>query len=174
MMEVVMRAWRVLTAVALFIALLAPVGARADQPEPNAIDKAKEMMAAANQLQLLDTTIVLISQSMESLIERANPGHEKAVRDFTTNYYMPEVRRRLPEIIDLMAEEWARYFTAEELGQLTAFYRSEIGQKLVAVQPKLIQDSLQLGEAWGGKVALEVLQKLEPELKKRGLKSPNI
>jgi hypothetical protein len=28
------------------------------------------------------------------------------------------------------------------------------------VQPKLIQDSLQLGEAWGGKVALEVLQKL--------------
>ncbi len=42
------------------------------------------------------------------------------------------------------------------------------------MQPKLIQDSLQLGEAWGGKVALEVLQKLEPELKKRGLKSPNI
>jgi hypothetical protein len=111
---------------------------------------------------------------MEDLTERANPGHEKEVRDFMTNYYMPAVRKRLPELGDLMAEEWARYFTAEELGQLTAFYRSDIGQKLIAVQPQLMQDGLRLGQAWGGKVAREVLRKFEPELKHRGLKSPNI
>ncbi len=170
-----MRAWMMLTAVALFVALLVSAsGARADQPEPNAIDKAKEMLTAAHQLQAMDTLLGLISQSMEDLTERANPGHEKEVRDFMTNYYMPEVRKRLPELGDLMAEEWARYFTAEELGQLTAFYRSDIGQKLIAVQPQLMQDGLRLGQAWGGKVAREVLRKFEPELKHRGLKSPNI
>ena len=113
-----MRAWRVLTAVALFIALLAPVGARADQPEPNAIDKAKEMLTVTNELQAMDTMLGLVSQSMEGLIERANPGHEKEVRDFMTNYYTPEVRKRLPEFGELIAEVWARYFTAEELDQL--------------------------------------------------------
>jgi hypothetical protein len=170
-----MRAWRMLSVVALFVALLAPVSAaRADQLEPNAIDKAKEMLTVTNELEAMDTMLGLVSQSMESLIERANPGHEKEVRDFMTKYYMPEVRRRLPEFGDLMAEEWARYFTAEELDQLIAFYRSDIGQKLIALQPKLMQDGLHLGQAWGEKVAREVYQKMMPWLKKQGLKSPNI
>jgi hypothetical protein len=111
---------------------------------------------------------------MEGLIERANPGHEKEVRDFMMKYYLPEVRKRLPELGDLMAEEYARYFTAEELGQIVAFYKSDIGQKLIALQPKMMQDAVQLGRDWGGKVAIEVLRKVEPELEKQGLKSPNI
>ena len=169
-----MRAWRVLTAVALFVALLAPVGARADQPEPNAIDKAKEMLTVTNELEAMDTMLGLVSQSMEGLIERANPGHEKEVREFMTKYYTPEVRKRLPEFGGLIAEVWARYFTAEELDQLIAFYRTDVGQKLIALQPKLMQVGMQLGEAWGEKVAREVLRKFAPQLRNQGLKSPNI
>ena len=145
-----------------------------DPPQANAIDVAKEMVAAAHMIDMMGTALDLVSQSMEGLIERANPGREKEVHDFMMKYYLPEVRKRLPEFGDLMAEEYARYFTAEELGQLVVFYKSDIGQKLIALQPKMMQDAMQLGQDWGQKVAIEVLRKVEPELLKQGLKSPNI
>jgi hypothetical protein len=42
------------------------------------------------------------------------------------------------------------------------------------LQPKLMQVGMQLGEAWGEKVAREVLRKFAPQLRNQGLKSPNI
>ena len=168
-----MRKLGLLLVVALLLLGAAPSG-RADQLDPVAVAKAKEMLAVSRQLQILDAILVPISQSMEGLIERANPGREKDVREFMLKYYLPEVHKRLPEIGDLMAELWARYFTAAELDQLIAFYKSDIGQKVVSLQPRLFQDGMQLGTDWGEKVAREALLKMEPELKNRGLKSPNI
>jgi hypothetical protein len=166
---------KLLVVVSFAILLAGPLVARAeDQPQANAIDEAKEMVAAAHLLETMNTALDLISRSMESLIERANPGRENEVRDFMTKHYLPEIRKRLPEFGDLMAEEYARYFTAEELGQIVAFYKSDIGQKLIALQPKMMQDAMQLGRDWGQKVAIEVLHQMEPELEKQGLKSPDI
>jgi hypothetical protein len=145
-----------------------------DQPGANAIDKAKEMLAVTQQVKAMDAMLGPVSQTMEDLIERANPGREKEVRDFMLKYYIPEVRERLPELSDLLAEEWARYFTAEEIDRLIAFYRSDVGQKLIVLQPKLMQDAFQLGGAWGQRVAREVFRKVQPALEKQGLKSPNI
>ena len=168
-----MRKLGLLLVVALLLLGAAPSG-RADQLDPVAVAKAKEMLAVSRQLQTLDAILVPISQSMEGLLERANPGREKDVREFMLKYYLPEVHKRLPEIGDLMAELWARYFTAAELDQLIAFYKSDIGQKVVSLQPRLFQDGMQLGTHWGERIGREALLKMEPELKNRGLKSPNI
>lgn len=168
-----MRKLGLLLVVALLLLGAAPSG-RADQLDPVAVAKAKEMLAVSRQLQTLDAILVPISQSMEGLLERANPGREKDVREFMLKYYLPEVHKRLPEIGDLMAEVWVRYFTAAELDQLIAFYKSDIGQKVVSLQPRLFQDGMQLGTDWGERIGREALLKMEPELKNRGLKSPNI
>jgi len=170
-----MRTRGLLLVVALSGLLLGmPSLVRADQPDPAVVAKAKEVLAVSRQLQTLDAILVPISQSMEGLIERANPGREKDVREFMLKYYLPEVHKRLPEIGDLLAEIWARYFTAAELDQLIAFYKSDIGQKVVSLQPRLFQDGMQLGRDWGARVAREALLKMQPELEKQGLKSPNI
>ena len=168
-----MRKLGLLLVVALLLLGAAPSG-RADQLDPVAVAKAKEMLAVSRQLQILDAILVPISQSMEGLIERANPGREKDVREFMLKYYLPEIHKRLPELRDLMAAIWARYFTVAELDQLIAFYKSDIGQKVVSLQPRLFQDGMQLGTDWGERIGREALLKMEPELKNRGLKSPNI
>jgi uncharacterized protein len=173
-MEGAMRTRGLLLVVVLSGLLLGGLPAPADQPDAATIAKAKEMLAVSRQLQTLDAILVPISRSMEGLLERANPGREKDVREFMLKYYLPEVHKRLPEIGDLMAEVWARYFTVAELGQLIAFYKSDIGQKVVSLQPRLFQDGMQLGTDWGERIGREALLKMEPELKNRGLKSPNI
>ena len=68
---------RKLLIVALFgILLTGPLMARAeDPPQANAIDVAKEMVAAAHMIDMMGTALDLVSQSMEGLIERANPVH---------------------------------------------------------------------------------------------------
>ena len=167
---------RKLLIVALFGVLLgaAPLARAEDQPDPAVVAKAKEMLAASHQIEILDAILVPISRSMEDLIERANPGREKDVREFMLKYYLPEIHKRLPELRDLMAAIWARYFTAAELDQLIIFYKSDIGQKVVSLQPRLFQDGMQLGTDWGERVAREALRKMEPELRNQGLKSPNI
>ena len=171
-----MRAWRVLTAVALFVALLAPVcGARAEeQIDPAAVAKAKELIAVTKSLQTMSAMLDPYGEAVAQLVEGANPGRGPEVRDFIQNHYLPELRKRLPEAGDILATEYGRYFTPEELDKMIAFYRSDVGRKFTALQPKLMQETFKLGQAWGDKVARDVYQKMEPELKKRGLKSPNI
>jgi len=171
-----MRAWRVLTAVALFVALLALAsGARAEeQIDPAAVAKAKELLAVTKTLQTMSAIMDPYSEAVERLIEDANPGRGPEVHDFIQNHYLPELRKRLPEATDILATEYARYFTLDDMDKMIAFYRSDVGQKFIALQPKLLQETFKLGQAWGDKVARDVYQKMEPWLKKRGLKSPNI
>jgi hypothetical protein len=175
-MEGVMRAWRVLTAVALFVALLAPVsGARADeQIDPAAIAKAKELLAVTKSVQAMNNMVDPMFDAVGKLLEAANPGRGAEIRDLMATYFIPDMRKRLPELGDLIAEEWAHYFTVDDMDKLIGFYQTDLGQKLLAAQPKLSQEAFKLGQAWGEKVAGETFLKMEPELKKRGLKSPNI
>ena len=89
-----MRTRGLLLVVALSGLLLGmPSLVRADQPDPAVVAKAKEVLAVSRQLQTLDAILVPISQSMEGLIERANPGREKDVREFMLKYYLPEVHK---------------------------------------------------------------------------------
>jgi uncharacterized protein len=166
---------RKLLVVALFGALLAgPLAARAeDPPDAATIAKARELLEASNWVQSTGNIMTLLSQGMEGLIERANPGREADIRDFMTKYFLPEIRKRLPEMEDIMAAEYARYFTIGDMDQMIAFYRSDVGRKVIAVQPKLAKELYALGSSWGERVAEEVFRKLEPQLKNRGLKSPN-
>ncbi len=50
---------------------------------------------------------------------------------------------------DVLAETvplYARTYTAEELKQITAFYRSPVGAKMLASMPKLMTEGMQIGQ----------------------------
>ena len=58
----------------------------------------------------------------------------------------------------------------DELRQLKAFYESPIGQRLVEVQPMVMQQSILASQQWSQTVAMEALQKNRDTLRQRGLK----
>jgi len=57
-----------------------------------------------------------------------------------------------------------RHFSSDEIHDLIAFYRSPTGQKIIAEQPQILQESLAAGQAW----AADVLQRIKSELKQKG------
>jgi hypothetical protein len=161
-----------------FLTLLAVLAlatsGRAEEPDPAAIAKAKEAMAAAHSDKLAVQMLTLMEKPLSDLIESVNPGRGKETADLLREKLFPAMRERLPEFTDLAARIYAKHFTVADLEQLIAFYESPIGQKLVAEQPAMLAEMSAVAQAWGENLALDVMRKLEPEFQKRGLTMPNI
>jgi uncharacterized protein len=109
---------------------------------------------------------------MTEAVVRANPGKEAAARDIMDQRVAPALREMLPELVEMMAQMWARHFTVEELTQLREFYGTPLGQKLIQTQPALTAEGGKTGERWGIKVMQKVLHDLAPEFQQRGLVVP--
>ena len=60
------------------------------------------------------------------------------------------------ELIHAMVPVYAKHFTPQDIKGLLAFYRTPLGQKTIAVQPALLSEGMQAGQA-GAKRALPAL-----------------
>jgi hypothetical protein len=87
---------------------------------------------------------------------------------------MPHLLERMAarsgEIVDLTAAIYARNFSADEIRQVTAFYRTPVGQRFLDKLPAITQESMAMGQQWGQSIAAEMRDKIIEELRKRGHK----
>jgi len=81
---------------------------------------------------------------------------------------MAEFDNRAGEFTDVLATVYAANFTAQELQDMTAFYRTPTGQKMLERLPTVMQQSMQLGQTYGKKIGDEVMQRMIEELRKKG------
>ncbi|MFT8246365.1 DUF2059 domain-containing protein [Roseomonas sp. BN140053] len=82
---------------------------------------------------------------------------------------MPEFRVRLPEFLDAATAIYVANFTVEELRELAAFYTTPLGAKTIRIMPQMVEQSMAAGQAWGQRVAREVLRKNAASLRERGI-----
>jgi hypothetical protein len=75
---------------------------------------------------------------------------------------------RFSELTDEVAKLYTAHFSDAELKQVLAFYKSPIGMKLIAEQPKVGEESLKFAQDWANKLSDEVIANMRDELKKRG------
>ena len=83
----------------------------------------------------------------------------------TAAAWMPFV---LVFIAELMALIYARNFSAAELRDLAAFYRTPIGQKLLQKMPTIAQESMTAGQQFAQAIGSDLQQRIVDELRKRG------
>ncbi|MEO1620820.1 MAG: DUF2059 domain-containing protein [Cyanobacteria bacterium J06632_3] len=58
---------------------------------------------------------------------------------------------------------YERNFTAEEMDGIIAFYRTPVGQSVIAKMPAVTQDSIMVGQTWGVSIAEELMRELEAD-----------
>jgi len=75
---------------------------------------------------------------------------------------------REKEIGDGMAQIYCNEFTEKELVDLVAFYKSPLGQKLLASEPRAIQFSMSYMNQWAQSFAEVVNGEFRAEMRKRG------
>lgn len=112
-----------------------------------------------------------VSRVVGDTIVQANPDQDAKVRRAMDELFLPELSARLPAFMDEIAILYTTHFTLKELRQLNAFYASPVGKKSVNAMPQIAQQSMQIGSVWGQRTAQDVLQKLAPQLRQRGIKN---
>jgi hypothetical protein len=157
--------------VAIFIALSLlsgrPAAAQSQPPSPDAMAAARELVATSRAADHLKTLLPLIMQQLKPAIVQ---GRENVGRDYDA--VMPQLIEAMAARSDAFAEGvaaiYARTFTADELRQVTAFYRGPVGQKFLEKMPVIIQESMAMGQKLGQEIAAELRSRMIEELRKRG------
>lgn len=72
------------------------------------------------------------------------------------------------EINDMVVPIYAKYLTHEEVKEMTAFYRTRTGKKLISVMPQITAEAMAVGQKWG----TELGQKIGERLKEEGYLKP--
>ena len=151
------------------LSMTAPVKSFAEKDvDPARLAAAKELLVAAGTAKQFDVVVPLITQQLENAFVSLKPDHAAEIKDVFR--VMPEkFSQRKQELLDQVAVLYAERLTADELKDLVKFYHSQIGAKFVQLQPELVQQSMQLGQAWGRKIGQEIEQEVRKELKERGV-----
>jgi hypothetical protein len=75
------------------------------------------------------------------------------------NEFLSEVRA--DELVDLIVPIYDKYYTRDDIRELTKFYQSPVGQKTIKVLPQLSAEAIDAGQEWGRGVADRAMKKLQ-------------
>jgi hypothetical protein len=96
-------------------------------------------------------------QMMSGMIE----NYKKMMPTVDTAFWDDFMKEVKPEdLVNLVIPIYNKYFSDEEIVQLTAFYKSPIGIKLVEKLPMITQESVQVGMQWGKEISEKIIQRL--------------
>jgi hypothetical protein len=166
--------FRILPAACLALGLaLAAVPALAQQPaapkpaSPAAIAAAKEILAMKNASQMYQSAVPNIVQQTKDSLLQANLNYQKDLNEVAV-IVAQSLAGREKEIGEGMAQVYAGEFTEQELKDLVTFYKSPLGQKLLASEPRAIQLSMNYMNQWAQSFAETVNAQFRAEMRKRG------
>jgi hypothetical protein len=170
------RLFRILSAAGLVMGLaLAGVPAGAQQPaapalkpaSAAAIAAAKEILAMKNAAAMYANAIPGIVQQTKQVLLQNNLNYQKDLNEVAV-IVAQGLAGREQEIGEGMAKIYASEFTEQELTALVTFYKSPLGQKLLAAEPRAIQSSMAYMNQWAQGFAEFVNGQFRAEMRKRG------
>jgi uncharacterized protein len=165
---------RILSAAGLVLGLAltgAPAGAQqpqiAKEPSPAAIASAKEILAMKHAGDMYVQAVPNIVQQAKDRILQSNLNYQKDLNEVAA-IIAQKLAGKQQEIGEGMAKIYASVFTEQELKDLVTFYKTPLGQKLLATEPTAIQTSMAYMNQWAQGFAEVVNGEFRAEMKKRG------
>ncbi|MES2893611.1 MAG: DUF2059 domain-containing protein [Bacteroidota bacterium] len=131
----------------LFVALISITSAQTTTKKEH-IKRLLEL-TGAGQLgqQMFTATIASYKQAIPAVPDEFWEGLQKEMK--------PEA------LVDLIIPIYDKYYTEAEILELTAFYQTTVGKKIVAVSPMIMQESMSVGQSWGQEIGAKVYSDLK-------------
>lgn len=157
----------VLFAVLLLLFVAAPVRAQDEIPEPKKKLISELMVLTDAKSQISDVTDsmleslekiypVMVRQTLEGNGMSDDEREQIAtIVDDSYKSFSRKFRERLPKAVDYdeyletqVYPLYAKHFTEQELAELIAFYKTDIGRKIVKTLPVLTRESMELADTY--------------------------
>jgi hypothetical protein len=178
-----MKAYAVAVAI-LFLGLLCSAQDSTEQSSVAAAAQASRSRVQDAQTKQADIRQLLAITGAANLAVQSMDEVEKSMRPLMTNALPPgEYRERLvdlffekfhakrdpQQLVDLIIPVYDKYYSDEEIKQLTDFYQTPLGKKMLSVLPRILAESQAAGRTWGEQMGrqcmIEVLSE-HPDLQK--------
>jgi uncharacterized protein len=162
-------------AASVALALSSSLPAGAQQPAappakpipPSTLAAAKDLMASRNLGQVFANAVPNIIQRVKDSLLANNLSYQKDLNEVAAAEAQTMAGRE-KEIGEQMAKMYAIDFTEQELKDLTTFYKSPLGQKMLAQEPKTEQAIGIYLNQWAQTFSEAVANDIRSEMKKRG------
>lgn len=152
---------------AAFVTFAPQAFAQAPQPDAAQVGLAREMLGAMKAADNFEAVIPTVMNALKPVVTK---GDAKIAKDW--DEIAPLMQKEMAAMKDQMVEEisliYARAFTADELKQFVAFYKTPAGIKLATQTPALAQQTMAAGQRFGQQVAGRLAERMREELRKRG------
>lgn len=154
----------------ILTAVFVSVGSAYPQsPSPDALAAAKELVEATKTADNFKAVVPLIMQQLKPEIVKNRPAVEKDF-DAITPLMMEMANARVSKFAEGVAVVYASNFTADELREVTAFYRTPTGEKFREKTGVIAQQSMAMGQKFGEQLMNDLQARMKDELRKRGHK----
>jgi hypothetical protein len=157
---------KLIAVLAALIVTSLTVPAAAQSPSPEAIAAARTLL---EKMQFGDQ----FRRNFPQLLQRLKPLFVQNRVDLQEKFdammpFMPEaMTKQLPTVLEAVAVVYAKNYSVEELGDLSKFYDSPIGQKLLATTPIISQESTGISQTFSKAVIADAQRRLQLETLKK-------
>jgi hypothetical protein len=145
----------------------APAAAPGKAASPAALAAAKEILTMKNASAMYANAVPGLVEQTKNTLMQSNLNYQKDLNEVAL-IVAKNLAGREKEIGDGMAQVYATEFTEQELQGLVTFYKSPLGQKLLANEPRAIQMSMAYMNQWAQTFAEVINGQFRAEMKKRG------
>lgn len=117
----------------------------------------KTFMADIKELMYATGSDKMAMQVMNQMVESFKSSTPSVPEEFWQKF---QAKSKGDDFVDLIAPVYAKHFTHDEIISLRNFYKTPLGQKVIATMPAVMQESMALGGAWGQKLGEEIIQEM--------------
>jgi hypothetical protein len=153
---------------AMIAAAMAGRTTYAQSPDPARLAAAKEMMEVSGAVKQFDEAVPLMFEQLARSFTQMVPDKSREIRE-VLDQLTPRFRQRKYELIDQIAALYAAEMSLSDLNAVIAFYKSRVGVRFADLQPKILRESMALGQRWGERLGLELQDEARQELRRRGI-----
>ncbi len=166
---IIRKTWNAALTGAALLAAVAFGGSAIAQSQPSAeaVDTARQIIALKGGENIFNTLIPGVIEQSKFMFEQQNPNLGNPLRDVATKL-RNELAPRQAELNSEVAKVYASRFTEKEIKDLLAFYQTPLGRKLIAEEPKALDQSMTYAQDWARRLSDEVMVKMRAEMKKLG------
>ena len=151
----------------LALAVAAAGTAHAQQASPAALASARELMELKGVKSLVEPVVVGVVEQTKGSILQTNPGLSKDLEEVSAQL-RAEYQPRTAEVTNEIVRLYAQRFTEQELKDAVAFYKTPAGKKMLAEEPKILDETYARLQQWANRLQEEVASRVRVEMKKRG------
>jgi hypothetical protein len=153
----------------LAITCLAATAVPGQEPSAGALAAARDMLVTKGGTTFFDPVVPGVIESVKNSLVPTHLQLYKELNDVAA-LLRKDYEPKRAEVLNNAARVFAQHFTEQELKDITAFYKTPLGQKMLKEEPVAIEQSLKGAQDWAKSFSETVTARFYSEMQKKGHK----